>query len=93
MIYAYRISAVNCIEEKEPIRATGFCIANCYTEAMQRLSEYYGEDTIENLDLTLIGSSGEVVELCDGTEFDREEKSDKADRIIFAIKETEENHW
>lgn len=78
MVYRYRVKSYDeCTNNY--IYSTGFCCADSYCEAVGKLSEYYGERDLEEIErLALVGDSS-LIQLAEG--FDREELAE-AEKIL-----------
>lgn len=78
MVYRYRVKSYDeCTNNY--IYSTGFCYADNYCEAVENLSEYYGEKEIEEIEkLAAVGDSS-LIQLAEG--FDCEELTE-AEKIL-----------
>ena len=79
MIYRYRVKTFD-ESENTYVYCAGFCNANSYCEAVGDLSEYYGENQIEEIEKLAVVGDSSIIQLAEG--FQGCEELGEAEKVL-----------
>lgn len=65
MIYRYKIKTFD-ESENNYVYSTGFCNADSYCKAVENLSEYFGENEIEEIEKLAVVGDSSIIQLGQG---------------------------